>query len=106
MTFEKLKISVAISLVLFVFIVGNIFAFGYLQKIYDGNQLKDKSQNTQTDLNTIIVDAEKDEVTPSSKTVTKEESKNTSTPSETTTHTTISHTTQRTVKHHRRTRAS
>lgn len=32
MTFEKLKISVAVSLVIFIFVVGTVLVFGFLQK--------------------------------------------------------------------------
>jgi hypothetical protein len=109
MTFEKLKISVGLSLVLFIFIVGNVLAFGFLQKIYDANHLNNKPQNNQPDLNTIIADTRKNnkEAIPSTTITANEENQKKDTVSQT------SQTTKRTMrstikhkKHHRRTRAS
>ncbi|RMF54673.1 hypothetical protein D6745_04540 [Candidatus Woesearchaeota archaeon] len=57
MTFEKLKVSVGVSLVLFIFIVANVFAFGFAQKKYE-DSLREQ-QKILDELNAAIIDTEK-----------------------------------------------
>jgi hypothetical protein len=59
MIFKRLKILVAVSLVMFIFIVGNVFAFGFLYKTNKDNLQNNNKQYNQIKLNTIISEKKK-----------------------------------------------